>query len=173
MILMAALNSVRQQQIDATINALKSRTGLSYPKNNLLEIANEIGVSVSFVELPMIQDNIEIDGIIKWDHGNAKILINDSYNPTRKTFTLAHELGHFLLHPEVDKLRIDKFNYRDDTQESRQETEANYFAASLLMPKDEFVKVVSVVEDISAVAKYFGVSEIAVKNRLRWIVTKS
>ena len=170
---MAALNSVRQQQIDATINALKSRTGLSYPKNNLLEIANEIGVSVSFVELPMIQDNIEIDGIIKWDHGNAKILINDSYNPTRKTFTLAHELGHFLLHPEVDKLRIDKFNYRDDTQESRQETEANYFAASLLMPKDEFVKVVSVVEDISAVAKYFGVSEIAVKNRLRWIVTKS
>ncbi len=170
---MGLLTYGRQKEIDAMIDAVKSRTGLSYPKNSLLEIVNELGISVSFVELPVTQDNIEIDGIIRWDHGNAKILINDSYNPTRKTFTLAHELGHFFLHPEIDRLRIDKFNYREDTQESQQETEANYFAGSLLMPKDEFIKVISVAEDVSVVARYFGVSEIAVKNRLRWIVKNS
>lgn len=54
----------------------------------------------------------------------------------RDRFTIAHELGHYFLHYRVPKLQGKKdFNRRGV---SRKETEANVFAASLLMPQDEF-----------------------------------
>ena len=166
---MAWLTLERQQQIDHTITALKNRTGLSYPQNSLLDIARELGVTVSFAPLPASDSGQNIDGVIHWEPGGAKIIINENYSPTRKTFTLAHELGHYLLHPDQDKLRIDHFNYAESSQESLEETEANYFAASLLMPQEEFINVLSLTPDVSQIAQYFGVSEVAVKNRLKWL----
>ncbi len=169
---MAFLTPERQNEIDQTVESLKLRTGLSYPQNNLLDFAKELQAEVFFTDLPKTDADTEIDGVIKWENGGAKILLNSSYSPTRKTFTLAHELGHFLLHPNQEKLRIDSFNYKDNTVESLEETEANYFAATLLMPKDQFIKVISTTGDIGAAAQYFGVSEIAVKNRLKWLARK-
>ncbi|NQV29063.1 MAG: ImmA/IrrE family metallo-endopeptidase [Rhodopirellula sp.] len=56
-------------------------------------------------------------------------------NLGRYRFTLAHELGHFLLHPRtvVDK----QFQRKHFTvwNKASEEAEANYFAAELLMPK--------------------------------------
>lgn len=164
---MAILGVAEQRKIDEKVQALRERTGLTYPQNNLLDIAKALGVEVYFAELPV--GNKEVDGIIKWEEGGAKIYINDKFNPTRKTFTLAHELGHYLLHPNEEKLRVDRFNYSLDTKESLEETEANYFAASLLMPKEEFIKVLSLTDDLSKIASYFGVSEAAVKTRIKWL----
>ncbi|MBR1479487.1 MAG: ImmA/IrrE family metallo-endopeptidase [Alphaproteobacteria bacterium] len=50
-------------------------------------------------------------------------------------FTVAHELGHYILQPlaEKEEYRLDEYRY--DDKNAGKETEANYFAASLLIPE--------------------------------------
>lgn len=79
-------------------------------------------------------------------HGDfATIAYNPDQSDQRRRFTIAHELGHFVLHrdAESDTVFVDKdfiVKYRSNKMysdlELRQEQEANTFAASLLMPKE-------------------------------------
>lgn len=61
------------------------------------------------------------------DSGHKVIVINKHMSNDRKRFTLAHELGHIIMHTSDDFLFSE---YRD------KEKEANNFASELLMPKD-------------------------------------
>ncbi|TSC71892.1 MAG: hypothetical protein G01um101438_839 [Parcubacteria group bacterium Gr01-1014_38] len=170
---MALLPIQRQKEIDSIIEDLKLKTGLAYPENNLLDIAQAIGVNVYEVDFDEPSENI--DGAIQYVDNEGKkdpkIFVNSQYPPERKTFTLAHELGHYLLHKGEEKLRIDSFEYSQDTQESREESEANYFAASLLVPKEKLVNLLKLTggTDLGAVAKYFGVSKPVIENRIKWM----
>ena len=72
--------------------------------------------------------------------GNDLIAVNSAQPRTRQRFTIAHELGHYLLHASMLSHSDEAFvvKYRDDVSSSGrsiEEVEANYFAASLLMPK--------------------------------------
>lgn len=76
--------------------------------------------------------NDKFDGVsFITDKGNPIIIINKSFSNDRKRFTLAHELGHLLMHdfpiPE----------YRNN--EKQKEDEANRFASEFLMPS-EFIR---------------------------------
>jgi Zn-dependent peptidase ImmA (M78 family) len=69
------------------------------------------------------------------------ILFNRKQAPERQRFTMAHELGHLLLHeyraPHADGPR--QVRYRDSVSSlgtDQEEVEANQFAAELLMPAD-------------------------------------
>ena len=67
--------------------------------------------------------------------------INADHHPNRQRFTIAHELGHFLLHSGED-VHIDQqfVMLRRDVKSSEgtneEEMEANLFAAELLMPEE-------------------------------------
>jgi Zn-dependent peptidase ImmA (M78 family) len=72
----------------------------------------------------------------------AVIGINEGHHPNRQRFTVAHEIGHFLLH-EGEKLYVDgadcgfQINRRNEDSKTGAkvtEREANFFAAELLMP---------------------------------------
>lgn len=169
--MVASVSIEKQNEIDNRIdNDIRLRISLSYPKNSLLDIAKGLGAEVVFIKFP--KDGKEISGAIRWENGTAKIYINEEYSLVRRTFTLAHELGHFLLHPSENKWRIDYFDHARTDQEAGQESEANYFAASLLMPKGEFVRIQKLTKDnTSMLAEYFGVSESAVEVRRKWIQT--
>ncbi|MDR2008538.1 MAG: ImmA/IrrE family metallo-endopeptidase [Alphaproteobacteria bacterium] len=66
---------------------------------------------------------------------NNVIYVNRSHPKTRQRFTIAHELGHFILHPANERMdRKQVYSYIDKTQ-WKKEREANAFAAMLLMPK--------------------------------------
>jgi len=79
--------------------------------------------------------------------GNSKTLIKINSNipfPKKKRFTIAHEIGHLLLH---DKLKFHNENSNtlnwfknteDQAKKGKQEWEANDFAVELLMPEDLF-----------------------------------
>jgi hypothetical protein len=61
--------------------------------------------------------------------------------PGRQNFTIAHELGHYLLHRKTrDEFQCSQRDIlmRGETIDRRQETEANVFASYLLMPIDDF-----------------------------------
>lgn len=83
----------------------------------------------------------DIVGEICFDEGNPVVRINpiqNSYEPRRR-FTLAHEIGHYCLHRAVGASGFKdsrKTMSRTESYWDRYESEANGFAAQLLMPKD-------------------------------------
>ena len=83
----------------------------------------------------------EISGFLFKQPGVLPVIgINSLHHPNRQRFTLSHEIGHFVLHPQED-MHVDKFvlQFRDSkssTGEDELEREANRFAAELLMPKE-------------------------------------
>ncbi|MGI8677378.1 MAG: helix-turn-helix domain-containing protein [Jatrophihabitans sp.] len=86
------------------------------PIGDLVALLESFGVVVIVREL----GNRRIDAIGQWPDGHRPLmLINSTTGADRRRFTLAHELGHAVLHtvPQPD-----------------QESEADEFAAELLLP---------------------------------------
>lgn len=101
----------------------------------------------------------------------------DEKNKSRQRFTIAHELGHYILHSNRKPLFIDKTpkvmfrNSASSSGEQLQEREANHFAAALLMPKKLLQSEINAVPEslespINYLAKKFKVSEQAMTFRL-------
>lgn len=65
------------------------------------------------------------------------IFTNTSSRLSREIFTLAHEIGHIILHVENMEPFIDDAITISGKSTDANEQEANYFAACLLMPADE------------------------------------
>jgi Zn-dependent peptidase ImmA (M78 family) len=122
--------------------------------------------------------NNEVSGLLLRTGNTAIIAVEKRQAPTRQTFTVAHELGHLLLHPGQE-LRVDKrfrLNLRSpesSTAEDVEEIEANAFAAALLMPEmylrtdlADFVLDIDDAEQVQELAKRYGVSAQAMTLRL-------
>jgi len=84
-----------------------------------------------------------MDGCLVRKDNAAVITVRSSLKyEGQKRFVIAHELGHFFLHPEtrqmetVDTKQANNWSERQETEEY----EANLFAAELLMPK-RFIEV--------------------------------
>lgn len=75
-------------------------------------------------------------GLITNLDGDFEILFNEKDMPRRQRFTIAHELGHFFLH--LDKTGNQTIICLKDEFDWL-ETEANNFAAELLMPREMFL----------------------------------
>lgn len=71
-------------------------------------------------------------------NGTAVIGVNSIDAPNRQRFTIAHEIGHLLLHKESlhvdEKSLIGLRNEQSSKATDAKEIEANQFAAELLMP---------------------------------------
>lgn len=65
---------------------------------------------------------------------------NTSSRLAREIFTLAHEIGHIVLHLEKSNSFIDDAITIAGRSTDEKEQEANYFASCLLMPEDEVDK---------------------------------
>lgn len=89
----------------------------------------------------------DISGILVIKDDIGSIGYNKSHPKSRQRFTIAHELGHYLLHKDDKELFVDKdfiIKFRSNVEytqlELKQEREANIFAAALLMPKKFIVE---------------------------------
>lgn len=94
------------------------------------------------------------------------IYVSDNMPAPRTAFTIAHELGHYILHERENDVYWRLQNLNLDVQDDVEETEANWFAASLLMPKSEISKWWKVTKDIEKMSQIFGVSRTAMTYRL-------
>ena len=108
-----------------------------------------------------------------------RITVNSSDSMTRKRFTAAHELGHYLFHRDLfNKKHIDSNIYsleRDDvvladgerSLRPKHEIQANKFAANFLMPpKIVYELKRQGIVDSARLSKIFKVSEAAMRVRL-------
>jgi hypothetical protein len=136
----------------------------------LSDIARTLGLTVKAATLPPgISGEIRPDGT---HEGGFIIRVNRHDSAERQRFTVAHEIGHFLLHrDEIGAGITDDALYRSSLTD-RREAEANRIAADLLMPQAllrEWLNRATLlqVEDTVAFMKdNFEVSEAAMKIRL-------
>ena len=110
---------------------------------------------IVLTQLPGV-DAETIDAFSAALHGRPMIVLSRKGNPMRQRFSVAHELGHLLLHPEpAPGSRV-------------HEREANTFAAELLMPAAEIGDRLPTPVDITAlkeIADGYGVSVAALAYR--------
>jgi len=124
----------RYARIERIVDQLLEEHGAVAPPVAVDKIARKAGVEIKYGELG------DVSGLLVRANGRATIGVNVSHAPVRKRFTIAHELGHFLLH-EVISAHYDrdyKVNFRsvESSQATNvEEIEANFFAASILMPR--------------------------------------
>lgn len=140
-------------------------------------IARHMGVEIRYSAL-----DDELSGMIFIKDGHAIIGVNKLHHPNRQRFTIAHELGHFVMHKPLitNEVHVDKqfkVLMRDSnaaTGTQRVEVEANQFAAALLMPEPLVLKAIADhtfdIDDespLSELAKQFKVSRQTMEYRVR------
>ncbi|HEV7423573.1 MAG TPA: ImmA/IrrE family metallo-endopeptidase [Candidatus Paceibacterota bacterium] len=141
----------------------KVRTILSKLKINEAPVA--VNRVAELFSVPIINYSYfpqSISGTIVKQNDSSIIGVNDNQAMVRQRFTIAHELGHFLLGHDHDTHIDERFD------ESNQiERDANKFAAELLMPID-FLKndIKSGITNVPVLAKRYQVSEQAMAVRL-------
>lgn len=150
------------QRAKAEAICLLLQFGLEKPPVNPMDIAGHLGVKISFVEFEKNLNNIS--GF--YDFEEDTIFVNKEEFPLRKTFTIAHELGHRILHAEWAKSSDYKVLMRGDVRtDDPKEAEANTFAANLLVPRFMLNKYW---EEFSAtqLSELFVVSVPVIRNRI-------
>ncbi|PZP45312.1 MAG: ImmA/IrrE family metallo-endopeptidase [Agrobacterium fabrum] len=115
----------------------------------------------------------ESGSIIAKDLNDYTIYLSRNTSRQRDRFTIAHELGHLLLHlPKVKEadpnaiMRATRWVDETDEGQKRAEWEANWFAAAFLMPQDTFTHTFRQ-GGVSAAQHEFDVSPSAVQTRAK------
>lgn len=131
----------------------------------VVPIANELGLEVFRAR----NWDDELSGMIKREEEDDtyKIYVNDNHHVTRRRFTIAHEISHFVLHKNLigDGI-VDDALYRSSLS-NRVEAQANMLAAQILMPWHLLTKEINEGNsDISFLAELFYVSRSAMSIRL-------
>ena len=150
-------------------------------KNNLFKPKFDIKKLVERLNLKLEEKELgkDVSGLFVMSDELGIISVNkkENKNKARQRFTIAHEIGHFILHSKLKSIFIDKTpkvmfrNSESSSGELYQEREANAFAAALLMPKDlinnELEKLESDFDNpTKKLAAKFNVSEQAMSFRL-------
>jgi len=127
------------QKAEQAAGRILTNYGITGPPVPVEGLADRMGVTV--LEESLGQG---VSGILyRRDDGPSIIAVNEVHAPVRRRFSIAHEIGHLQLHAGrpiiVDHLVRGRVNLRDERSSlatSREEVEANGFAAALLMPAE-------------------------------------
>jgi len=116
---------------------LVDKLGLKSPPVPVEKLAKALGVRIEYSPF-----DDELSGMAFLRDGKPIVGVNSKHHPNRQRFTIAHELGHIVLHrPHLETaILIDKsknFIARDPTSAEGidpLEIQANAFASELLLP---------------------------------------
>jgi len=110
--------------------------GIDKPPVSVERLARELGIQVRYEPFEG-----EVSGMLvqEQENGPPIIVVNSLNAPVRQRFTIAHDLGHHLLHGNdvyVDRPLVVTFrDSRSSLAIDPEEIAANQFAASIVMPR--------------------------------------
>lgn len=150
-------------RVKREVRRLHEEFGITEPPVNPVEMSRQLGVEVTFVEFS--GDFSKVSGF--YDCDDNAIYVNHREFPLRQIFTVAHELGHKILHADWAKSAEYRMLMRDSGYDGDEphEKEANAFAAHLLVPRnmlDRYWRTLTV----EGLSRLFAVSVPMIKNRL-------
>lgn len=134
---------------------------------DLPELVSRNGGKIAYIGM---FDEDQTDAIVVEPDNSFVIRLSSETGALRDNFTIAHELGHLLLHwPKVRKahaghgMRATRRVDESDKSLVRCEWEANWFASAFLMPETEFREAYS----NGVASETFGVTQAAVEVRAK------
>lgn len=128
----------------------------------VVQVASGLGFEV--VEFTPTDDTKALSGAV--EHENKRIFVNATEHPGRKRFTIAHEIGHIVLHRDEGNFVDYRHQIGYAQADQPKEQEANHFAVELLMPRLVFEALWSAYSgNVEAVANALMVSKQAAKYR--------
>jgi Zn-dependent peptidase ImmA (M78 family) len=134
------------------------------PPIPVLEIAERNGVDVVFADFGTHTDAVA--GFC--DFKTKRLYVNKDDRTERQFFTIAHELGHWMLHRDIFLAHPDRYpvlpRFQNVDAHSPMEKEANCFAANLLVPARLLRPVMSA--PVSSLASIFRVSRTMMEFRV-------
>lgn len=162
---------MKNLNIAALADRILAKQKISAPPVPVLTIVKSFGIIVRFGPLPD-----DLSGFLVHENERTIIGVNSRQAKPRQTFTLAHELGHFVLHPSANFVDRKLIFFRDSRSAEAidiKEMQANEFAADFLMP-ERFIhsylkdRTVDLEDDefLANLANRFGVSSQALTFRL-------
>lgn len=123
----------------------------------------------TFPDIELIEEPMQTNysGYFRSVNDKYIIGVNKLHHKNRKRYTMAHELGHYILHKGKNVDILDTTFFRNNKTDSI-EFMANEFAAKLLMPEDKVRDFVDNkgIKNIGELAEKFGVSASAMKFRI-------
>jgi len=134
----------------------------------------ELAESVGIIEFQDIEVEGFVGALMTDDAKNKGVILTKVGQPLgRHRFTVAHELGHFLIPSHRGNRQCTAADLREqrrDTTHRKQESEANRFAAGLLMYKPRFARDIDLLGDadvshVITLSKQYGTSVEATANR--------
>jgi Zn-dependent peptidase ImmA (M78 family) len=136
----------------------------SAPPIPVLDIAEKSGVDVVFADFAKLSDKVA--GACDFSEQKLYVNSNDDFN--RQLFTMAHELGHWVLHKQYFEAHPEKYRILPRLQKPDRsdpfEIEASNFALNLLVPSRLLDPVIEA--PVSLLASIFVVSETMMQYRL-------
>ena len=129
--------------MDGNIMKIFSECGITTYPINVFKIAKALEFEIVYGKFK--QENVYgvmWDGDEPLDVGGRKlyraILLNKQDSIERQAFTVAHELGHFMLHCQDDRNFYERYHGGAEQTESEKmiEDQADFFAANLLLPQN-------------------------------------
>ena len=166
--------SIRRKRIESLAHELLQNNKILEPPVPVESIARASGLQIFMQPL-----DSDLSGILVRNDDAGVVGVNSNHALVRQRFTIAHELGHFLLHRgepvHVDRAVQAKFRSTLSSQGTDpEEIEANLFAAELLLPREFLardlheVPAVDILDDefVRDLAKRYNVSAQALMLRL-------
>ena len=155
------------RSVDATIEKHSQTAPV-----NVEQIIRDLGIELDKkAELdPEVSGQLE-----RLEDGLYKVSTNKAEHYFRQRFSMAHELGHYLLHLDLVGDGVDdtkmyrselKGNFHNSKISRAHETEANKFAAKLLTPKHLVDALWETDQNVKSLAAKFQISVRAMEIRL-------
>lgn len=126
-----------------------------------------------FAELPrirVVREVLPVSGMSHWNGEEWIICLNRDDSEVRQRFTLLHEYKHIVDHGHVHQLytgRPARHGRRLITADEQAERAADYFAGCALVPRTALKHAWgNGIQNLTALAEHFGVSEAAMQVRL-------
>lgn len=173
----------RREAIERHAELVLRQTGQTAGQVDVVAVAEALGARVHAQPL-----DDDVSGVLIIQQDERHILVNDTQAPTRQRFSIAHEIGHLVLHDtRANRLFVDgrlrlyqrvgqpsseAYQKPDSQTTPDEEREANHFAAALLMPEPTvrayaFRRPILDEEAVQEMADVFGVSVQAMSIRLQ------
>ena len=171
------MNNNKREQIQSLADTVREHLSYSTPFDVEKAVLDLGGIIENFNE----QYGQDADAYIRKYHDTFAIAVKNTSTEKRKRFSIAHELGHLFLHMGYlidDDLWNSVDTYVDSVWHrmgyNEEEFEAHEFAASLLMPEEEFIKISKDnfsdgYYSLDKIAEHFNVSNKAAKVRGCWL----
>lgn len=165
----AEASNLTKKQISALGESIATQLGYE-PCGDIYEVVGKLGGSIE-IEDTLLSDPESTGSLYVESKNSFRIIVPSHTSPTRDRFTIAHELGHFIVHYAWRRQKnligdVKMMALRRDSD--RVEWEANWFAAAFLMSSTAFrEKFEQSGGNINHIAAAFCVSSAAAEIRAR------